>query len=75
MKKIKDQNDKAFLKKIQDRRFEFHVMAEASRVKMLQSQHEKYVANVANKEDGIGKESKIINKKIKEAKKLEKMEV
>lgn len=46
LKKIKDQNDKAFLKKIQDRRFEFHVMAEASRVKLLQSQHEKYVANV-----------------------------
>ena len=42
---------------------------------MLQSQHEKYVANVQNKEDGIGKESKIISKKIKEAKKLEKMEV
>lgn len=35
LKKIKNQNDRAFLKKVQDRRFEFHVLAEASRVKML----------------------------------------
>ena len=75
LKKLRNKNDRAFLKKVQDRRFEFHVLAEASRIKILQSQHEKYVSNVANKEEGMAKETKVISKKIKEAKKLEKMEI
>lgn len=41
MKRQKILKEKAELKKVEERRFEYHLMAEASRLKMIQIQMQK----------------------------------
>ena len=72
-KKI-NKNERLYLKRAQEKRFEQQVMQEASKIKQEQTLVNKLEIHRLQKSDQIGKEGRIILKKEKEVKKLEILE-
>ena len=73
-KKKITKNERVYLKRAQEKRFEQQVMMEASKIKQEQNLVNKLEMQRVQKSDQIGKESKVILKKDKEVRKLEILE-
>lgn len=73
--KQKDKNDKKYISKAQEKRFELLILKEALKMKNEQLMVSKIGKEMKMKEEKIDNENKIILKKDKEAKKLEQLEV
>ena len=73
-KKKITKNERVYLKRAQEKRFEQQVMMEASKIKQEQSLVNKLESQRMQKTDLIGKEGRVILKKDKEVRKLEILE-
>lgn len=74
LKKKISKNERNYLKKAQEKRFEQQVMAEASKIKQEQTLVNRLEHQRMQKNEVIGREGKIILKKEREVKKLEILE-